>query len=151
MWGVLVFFHAHIINASEDHSNLFQAQSSFFSTPTLEILFALVHQMILLIRAHREYYAGTPFMPWHYGTPWMEHFFGLARSFDADMTYSRLLEMYKHIELCQHILSQGAFTSQHEKDSNNGYSFDPYVTNLTDNELLRLKSVPDESQNQPSI
>ncbi|CAE6533142.1 unnamed protein product [Rhizoctonia solani] len=98
--------------------------------------------MILLLQAHREYYPGIPFMPWHYGTPTIEHFFGLCRSFIPDFTFSQLVDIYKHAELRQHLLATGQFNYRREKDSNNGYSFDPWINGLTESELTNLKLIP---------
>ncbi|KAF8600363.1 hypothetical protein BDV93DRAFT_559500 [Ceratobasidium sp. AG-I] len=144
MWSILVIFYTHLKGASQAHSNLVSLKRNFYASVTLDIFFTLAHQMILLLGAYHEHHPGVPFMPWHFGTPWLEHFFGLARSFDKDMTYARLLEMNVHIELQQMILAKRGFCHKREKDSNNGYSFDPYINNLTPEELVMLKDIPSE-------
>ncbi|KAF8597965.1 hypothetical protein BDV93DRAFT_561745 [Ceratobasidium sp. AG-I] len=146
MWAFLVIFRQHLESSTAEFPDLFNVRRNFFSAESTEIWLALFHQMILLLLAHSEYYTGIPFMPWHHGTPAMEHFFGMCRLFVADFSYSQLLGIYKHAELRQQLLATGKYSSKREKDSNNGYSFDPWINNLSETELEELKSIPTRAQ-----
>ncbi|KAJ7103006.1 hypothetical protein B0H15DRAFT_767196, partial [Mycena belliarum] len=117
-------------------ARVFLADSSFL------ILMRMCDQFILLILAHLEYYPNTPFMPWHHGTHFVEHFFGIARSFITDFSFGQFVEMYKHILIRQRILSSGQYSTKREKDSNNGYTFDFVDWGLKPEEIAALKDFP---------
>ncbi|KAF8598388.1 hypothetical protein BDV93DRAFT_594146 [Ceratobasidium sp. AG-I] len=146
MWAFLVIFRRHVERSTAEYPDLFNLRRNFFSAESTEIWMALFHQMVLLLLAHSAHYPGLPFMPWHHGTPAMEHFFGMCRLFVADFSFSQLLGIYKHAELRQQLLATGKYSSKREKDSNNGYSFDPWINNLSETELDCLKSIPTSSQ-----
>ncbi|KAJ6462923.1 hypothetical protein C8R45DRAFT_1177792, partial [Mycena sanguinolenta] len=90
---------------------------------------------ILLTLAHLEYYPNIPFMPWHHGTHFLEHFYGIARSFITDFSFGQFIEMYKHILFRQRILSSRQYNTKKEKDSNNGYTFDFIDSSLKPEEI----------------
>jgi hypothetical protein len=102
----------------------------------------LCDQFILLTLAHLEHYPNVPFMPWHHGTHFLEHFFGIARSFITDFSFGQFIEMYKHILLRQRILSSGQYSTKKEKDSNNGYTFDFVDSGMKPEEIAALKNIP---------
>ncbi|KAJ7252831.1 hypothetical protein C8J57DRAFT_955015, partial [Mycena rebaudengoi] len=88
------------------------------------------------------HYPNIPFMPWHHGTHFLEHFFGIARSFITDFSFGQLIEMYKHILIRVRILASGQYNTKKEKDSNNGYAFDFIDAGLTAEEIAMLKDIP---------
>ncbi|KAJ7857872.1 hypothetical protein B0H13DRAFT_1576838, partial [Mycena leptocephala] len=90
---------------------------------------------ILLVLAHLEHYPNVPFMPWHYGSHFLEHFYGISRSFISDFSFGQLIEMYKHITLRQMILASGQYNVKKEKDSNNGYTFEFVDSKLTPKDI----------------
>ncbi|KAJ7052712.1 hypothetical protein C8F01DRAFT_1331915 [Mycena amicta] len=138
----LTIWRYNVLNAEERYPDLFQKQSSFLADSSFQILMRLSDQLILLMLAHLEYYPDVPFMPWHHGTHFLEHFFGIARSFMPDFSFGQLIEMYKHILIRQRILSSGQFSTKREKDSNNGYIFDFVDSGLKPEEIAALKDIP---------
>lgn len=138
----LTIWRSNIINAETRYPDLFPKQSSFLADSSFLILMRMCDQFILLILAHLEYYPNTPFMPWHHGTHFVEHFFGIARSFITDFSFGQFVEMYKHILIRQRILSSGQYSTKREKDSNNGYTFDFVDWGLKPEEIAALKDFP---------
>ncbi|KAJ7618802.1 hypothetical protein FB45DRAFT_699809, partial [Roridomyces roridus] len=112
------------------------ANSSF------QILMRLSDQFVLLLLAHLEHYPDVPFMPWQHGTHFLEHLYGIARSFIPDFSFGQLIKMYKHILMRQRILSSGQYSAKKEKDSNNGYIFDFVDSGLKPEEVAMLKMFP---------
>ncbi|KAJ7176154.1 hypothetical protein C8R43DRAFT_872609, partial [Mycena crocata] len=138
----LTIWRSNLVNANKSYPDLFQTQSSFVADSSFQIFIRLCDQFILLLLAHLEYYPNVPFMPWHYGSHFLEHFFGIARSFISDFSFGQLCEMYKHIGLRQQILASGQYNAKREKDSNNGYNFEFANANLTAEEITVLKQIP---------
>ncbi|KAJ7312625.1 hypothetical protein DFH08DRAFT_1044287 [Mycena albidolilacea] len=124
------------------YPDLFQKQSSFLADVTFQTLIRMCDQFILLILAHLEYYPTVPFTPWQYGSHFLEHFYGITRSFITEFTFGQLIQMKKHITFRQRILSTGKFIPKKEKDSDNGYSFEFPDAGLTVEEIAALKAVP---------
>ncbi|KAF8126405.1 hypothetical protein K438DRAFT_1482126, partial [Mycena galopus ATCC 62051] len=122
--------------------NVESAQSSFLADATFQTLIRMCDQFILLSLAHLEYYPTVPFMPWQHGSHFLEHFYGITRSFITEFTFGQLIQMNKHITFRQRILSTGKFSPKKEKDSNNGYSFEFHDAGLTAEEIAALKDVP---------
>ncbi|KAJ6628294.1 hypothetical protein B0H10DRAFT_2209579 [Mycena sp. CBHHK59/15] len=141
----LNIWRVNIIRSETRYPDLFQKQSSFLADATFQICICLCDQFTLLSLAHLEHYPNVPFMPWHHGTHYLEHFFGITRSFIAEFSFGQLVQMYKHISFRQRILSSGKFDTKKEKDSNNGYSFDFVDSGLNQEEIVALKQVPSRS------
>jgi hypothetical protein len=87
--------------------------------------------------AYVKYYPDHPFCPWRMGTPFVEHFFRLARSLLPNFAYAELLKMVKHIMLCQKLLLGGKFNDSRERKSCSGYILDYDASPLTEEELLK--------------
>ncbi|KAJ6628383.1 hypothetical protein B0H10DRAFT_2209664 [Mycena sp. CBHHK59/15] len=138
----LTIWRSNIIKAELRYPDLFQKQRSFLADSSFLIIIQLCDQFILLTLAHLEYYPDVPFMPWHHGTHFLKHFFGIARSFITDFSFRQLVEMYKHILIRARILASGQYSTKKEKDSNNGYSFDFVDSGLTPEEITVLKDIP---------
>ncbi|KAJ7815524.1 hypothetical protein B0H14DRAFT_3476149 [Mycena olivaceomarginata] len=117
----LAAWRANIVDFESRYPDLFQKLSSFLADATFQILIRLCNQFILLILAHRKYYPDVPFLPRNHGSSFIEHFFGITRSFISEFTFGQLIQMNKHITFRQGILSSGKFNTKKEKDSNNGY------------------------------
>ncbi|KAK6964717.1 hypothetical protein R3P38DRAFT_2591890, partial [Favolaschia claudopus] len=132
----------NIVAAEHRFPDLFQKQSSFLADTSFNILMRLCDQFILLTLTHLQYYPAIPFMPWHHGTHFLEHFFGIARCFIADFTFGQFIEMYRHLLIRQRILSSDQYSTKREKDSNNGYCFDFVDSGLQPREFAALKAVP---------
>ncbi|KAJ7278626.1 hypothetical protein C8J57DRAFT_956647, partial [Mycena rebaudengoi] len=138
----LTIWRSNIVNAESRYPDLFSKQGSFLADSSFLILIRLCDQFILLTLAHLEHYPNIPFMPWHHGTHFLEHFFGIARSFITDFSFGQLIEMYKHILIRVRILASGQYNTKKEKDSNNGYAFDFIDAGLTAEEIAMLKDIP---------
>ncbi|KAJ7076916.1 hypothetical protein C8R43DRAFT_910596, partial [Mycena crocata] len=138
----LTIWRANVVRSEGRYPDLFQKQSSFLADTTFQILIRVCDQFILLSLAHLEFYPDVPFMPWHHGTHYLEHFFGIARSFITEFTFGQLIQMYKHISFRQHILSSGKFNSKKYRDANKGYTFDFTDSAMTNEEIAALKQVP---------
>jgi hypothetical protein len=114
-------WRANIVDSESRYPDLFQKLSSFLADATFQILIRLCNQFILFILAHGKYYPDVPFLPRNHGSSFIEHFFGITRSFISEFTFGQLIQMNKHITFRQDILSSGKFNTKKEEDSNNGY------------------------------
>ncbi|PKC72713.1 hypothetical protein RhiirA1_389574 [Rhizophagus irregularis] len=47
--------------------------------------------MVLLVKAHREYYPSVPLLLWMHGSEAAEYFFGIARQINPDFTFAELI------------------------------------------------------------
>ncbi|KAJ7719366.1 hypothetical protein B0H14DRAFT_3900927 [Mycena olivaceomarginata] len=142
----LTIWRSNIVKAQGRFPDLFQISSSFLATPSFHILMRLCDQFILLTLAHLEFYPNVPFMPWQHGTHFLEHFFGIARSFITDFSFGQFIEMYKHILIRQRILASGQYSTKTEKDSNNGYIFDFVDSRMKPEEIAALKNIPSRAE-----
>ncbi|PKY60938.1 hypothetical protein RhiirA4_308934, partial [Rhizophagus irregularis] len=68
-----------------------------FSNQTFAIFTSLCESLVLLVKAHREYYSQIPFLPWYYGSEPVEHFFGIARQLNSDFDFADLIQMLPKI------------------------------------------------------
>ncbi|KAJ7673253.1 hypothetical protein DFH06DRAFT_1292967 [Mycena polygramma] len=138
----LTIWRLNIVKAGTSYPDLFPMQGSFLADSSFQIFIRLCDQFILLLLAHLEHYPNVPFMPWHYGSHFMEHFFGISRSFISDFSFGQFIEMYKHISLRQLILASGQYNTKKDKDSNNGYTFEFADSDLSTEEITALKQIP---------
>ncbi|RGB23729.1 hypothetical protein C1646_774090 [Rhizophagus diaphanus] len=49
--------------------------------------------MILLVKAHHEYYSQIPLISWMHGTEPYEHFFGVIRQINLDFSFAEIVQM----------------------------------------------------------
>jgi len=76
--------------------------------------------MVLLVKAHREYYPNYPFLPWMHGSEACEHFFGMARQINSDFNYSELLQLVPKISQCAKALRTKNIILEKEKSVREG-------------------------------
>ncbi|KAJ7170295.1 hypothetical protein C8R43DRAFT_944813 [Mycena crocata] len=108
-------WRSSVLNAEARYPDLFQAQSSFLAdSSSFCILMRLCDQFILLTLAHLERYPDIPFMPWHHGTHFLEHFLGIARCFIIDFSFGQRGEMYKPILIRAWILASSQYSTKKE-------------------------------------
>ncbi|KAJ7339826.1 hypothetical protein DFH08DRAFT_657295, partial [Mycena albidolilacea] len=69
----LTIWRANVVQSEARYPDLFQKQSSFLADATFQTLIRMCDQFILLSLAHLEYYPIVPFMPWQYGSHFLEH------------------------------------------------------------------------------
>ncbi|KAK7040463.1 hypothetical protein R3P38DRAFT_3348893 [Favolaschia claudopus] len=137
----LIIWRANVVSSESLYPDLFQKQSSFIADATFQILIRLCDQFILLVLAHSDYYPDVPLLPRKHGSGFVEHFFGVTRTFIEEFTFGQLIQMNKHITYRQRILVSGKFNTKKEKESNNGYIHD-CDSPLTANEIAALKILP---------
>ncbi|KAI1786080.1 hypothetical protein LXA43DRAFT_975946 [Ganoderma leucocontextum] len=129
----------HIAQMSQQFPDLYKRSHSFISAASFNIFNRLCDALILLILAYSRFYPDQPFCPWLFGTEFVEHFFGLARTYLPDFTYAELLKLVKHVMLRQKLLLSGKYTAQKERNSGTGYILDYDPTPLTAAEVQHLR------------
>ncbi|KIJ59352.1 hypothetical protein HYDPIDRAFT_33292, partial [Hydnomerulius pinastri MD-312] len=92
----------------------------------------------MLALAYSIWYPNHPFYPWLLGTDFVEHFFGLARTFLPNFAYAELLKMVQNVMVQQKLLLSRDFREVWEKESTAGYSFDYDPYPLTAAHLRKL-------------
>lgn len=106
---------------SKAHHDIFHNRQSFVSFDAREILTNLADSLILLIRAHAEYYPDVPLCPWEHGTATLEHLFGVARQALGKFKYAEFIKHHKTVTLRQQLLASGQFNAERAKRSASGY------------------------------
>ena len=96
----LRFWRQHILNLSETYPDFISLRKNFLANQSYSILVSLAESIVLLVKAHREYYPSVPLLPWMHGSEAAEHFFGVARQITSDFTYSELF--YLILKIAQH-------------------------------------------------
>ena len=109
-------WYQHIKTLARTFPDLYSTTRSFISPASFNIFNRLCDSDALIahVMAYAKYYPDHPFCPWLMGTPFVEHFFGLARSLLPDFAYAELLKMVKHIMLRQKLLLGGKFDDKRE-------------------------------------
>ncbi|KAI0739803.1 hypothetical protein C8Q80DRAFT_1124129 [Daedaleopsis nitida] len=136
---------SHAQSMAKRFPDLYHQSRSFISSPSFHILNRLCDSVLLLILAFARYYPTQPFCPWLFGTEFVKHFFGLARSLLPDFAYAELLKLVKHVMLRQHILLSGQFKVKKERNLRTVYILDYDATPLTPDELLASRVVMPDS------
>jgi hypothetical protein len=85
------------LKLSETYPNFISLNKNFLANQSYSILISLAESMVLLVKAHREYYPSVPLLPWMHGSEAAEHFFGVARQITSDFTYSELFYLIPKI------------------------------------------------------
>ena len=96
----LQIWKEYIINMSEKYSDFVSVSKNFLADQSFAIFISLAESMVLLVKAHQEYYPNYPFLPWMHGSEACEHFFGMARQINSDFNYSELLQLVPKISQC---------------------------------------------------
>ncbi|PKB95297.1 hypothetical protein RhiirA5_262239, partial [Rhizophagus irregularis] len=89
-----VMYHHDVIKLDRQDDGVAYPDQSF------AIFISLAESMVLLVKAHREYYPNYPFLPWMHGSEACEHFFGMAHQINSDFNYSELLQLVPKISQC---------------------------------------------------
>ncbi|TFY78129.1 hypothetical protein EWM64_g5878 [Hericium alpestre] len=114
----------HIITFSAKYPDLYSTMQSFISPASFNIFNRLCDSLVALVLVYAMHYPNTPFCPWLLRTEFVKHFFGLARTFLPNFTYTQFLSLVKHVMLHQRILLSGKFNEKMECTSRAGYLFD---------------------------
>lgn len=87
----------HIETLHQKYPNYVSIRQNFLSDQSFAIFTSLCESMVLLVKAHRDYYPQMPFLPWLHGSESCEHFFGVARQINSDFDFSELIQMLPKI------------------------------------------------------
>ncbi|GET63656.1 hypothetical protein GLOIN_2v1427013 [Rhizophagus irregularis DAOM 181602=DAOM 197198] len=69
----------HITTLHQKYPDFVSIKQNFLADQSFAIFSSLCESMVLLVKAHRDYYPQVPFLPWLHGSESCEHFFGVAR------------------------------------------------------------------------
>lgn len=87
----------HIQSLAKKYPDFIDIRRNFLADQTFVILSSLGESMVLLVKAHREYYPRIPLLPWLHGTESCEHFFGMARQINPDFDFAEIIQMLPKI------------------------------------------------------
>ncbi|CAB4417773.1 unnamed protein product [Rhizophagus irregularis] len=74
--------------------------------------------MVLLVKAHRDYYPQVPFLSWLHGSEPCEHFFGVAKQINPDFDFAELIQMLPKISQYTKALRNGKLNFDKERSPN---------------------------------
>ncbi|GBC36316.2 hypothetical protein GLOIN_2v1779614 [Rhizophagus irregularis DAOM 181602=DAOM 197198] len=117
---------------------------NFLAGQSFAIFVSLAESMVLLVKAHQEYYPNYPFLPWMHGSEACEHFFGMACQINSDFNYSELLQLVPKISQCTKALRIKNVTLEKEKSVRDGYYFDYNIGNINPSKLAELCAWPSD-------
>jgi hypothetical protein len=123
----LRFWREHVINMSKKYPDFVSVSKNFLSDQSFAIFTSLAESMVLLVKAHRDYYTNYPFLPWMHGSEACEHFFGVARQINSDFNYAELLQLVPKISQCAKALRAKGIISEKEKSVREGKLFDNFI------------------------
>jgi hypothetical protein len=116
----LRFWRQHILNLSEIYPDFISLKKNFLADQSYSILISLAESMVLLVKAHREYYPSVPLLPWMHGSEAAEHFFGIARQINSDFTFAELLYIVPKIAQYSKALRNNNLIYEKEKSVREG-------------------------------
>ncbi|PKK58384.1 hypothetical protein RhiirC2_720558 [Rhizophagus irregularis] len=102
--------------------------------------------MVLLVKAHRDYYPQMPFLPWLHESESCEHFFGVARQINSDFDFSELIQMLPKISQYIKALQNKKLSFNKERSVREGYLFDYTSDELDKLSIDKLRLWPDDEQ-----
>ncbi len=110
----------HIEFLSQKYPGFISMRQNFLANQTFAIFISLCESLILLIKAHREYYPQTPFLPWFHGSEPVEHFFGIARQLNPDFDFADLIQILPKISQYTKALRSQKLSFNQEKTVRQG-------------------------------
>lgn len=87
----------HIETLANKYPDFISIRTNFLAQQSFAIFTSLAESMVLLVKAHREFYPQIPFLPWFHSSEPCEHFFGIARQINADFDFTELIQMIPKI------------------------------------------------------
>jgi hypothetical protein len=93
----LYLWHFHIETLNQKYPNFISIKQNFLANQSFAIFISFCESMVLLVKAHRDYYPQIPFLPWLHGSESCEHFFGVARQINSDFDFAELIQMLPKI------------------------------------------------------
>lgn len=106
---MLGIWYLHVRHLAQTFHDLYSTSRSFISPQSFTMFNRLCDTLIALLIIYAEVYPDPPFCPWIFGTAFVEHFFGVARTLLPDFTYAQLLHLVKHVQLQQQLRLSGKF------------------------------------------
>jgi len=116
----LHFWRKHILNLSEIYPDFISLKKNFLADQSYSILISLAESIVLLVKAHREFYSSVPLLPWMHGSEAVEHFFGVARQINSDFTYADLIHLIPKIAQHSKALRNNNIIYEKEKSVREG-------------------------------
>ena len=113
----------HIEILSQKYPDFISLRQNFLANQTFAIFTSLCESLVLLVKAHREYYPQIPFLPWYHGSESVEHFFGIARQLNPDFDFADLIQMLPKISQYNKALRSKKLSFDQEKTVRQGKSF----------------------------
>jgi len=116
----LKLWRFHIESLSKKYPDFISIRYNFLANQTFAILSSLCESMILLVKAHREFYPLIPLLPWFHGSEPVEHFFGIARQINSDFDFAELIQMVPKISQYTKALRSEKLSFEKEKSVREG-------------------------------
>lgn len=110
----------HINTLARKYPDFINIHRNFLADQTFVILSSLGESMVLLVKAHREYYPHIPLLPWLHGTEPCEHFFGMARQINSDFDFAEIIQMLPKIMQYSKALRSEKLVFEKEKSVRQG-------------------------------
>ena len=104
----------------QKYSDFISIKQNFLADQSFAIFTSLCESMILLVKAHRDYYSQIPFLPWLHGSESCEHFFGVARQINSDFDFVELIQMLSKISQYAKALRNGKLSFNKERSVREG-------------------------------
>ncbi|EXX78932.1 hypothetical protein RirG_010490 [Rhizophagus irregularis DAOM 197198w] len=136
----------HIETLHQKYSNYVSIRQNFLSDQSFAIFTSLCESMVLLVKAHRDYYPQMPFLHWLHKSESCEHFFGVARQINSDFDFSELIQMLPKISQYTKALRNKKLSFNKERSVREGYLFDYTSDELDKLSIDKLRLWPDDEQ-----
>jgi len=93
----LHLWHFYIKTLYQKYPDFISIKQNFLANQSFAIFTSLCESIVLLIKAHRDYYSQIPFLPWLHESESCEHFFGIVRQINSDFDFVELIQMLPKI------------------------------------------------------
>ena len=113
-------WRTHVEILSKEYPEFISIQRNFLANQTFAIFTSLCESLVLLVKAHREYYSHIPLLPWFHGSEAVEHFFGIARQLNSDFDFADLIQMIPKISQYNKALRSKKLSFDQEKTVRQG-------------------------------
>ncbi|RGB36571.1 hypothetical protein C1646_757962, partial [Rhizophagus diaphanus] len=138
--------HFHIETLLRKYPDFISVKRNFLANQSFCIFTSLAKSMVLLIKAHREFYPQVPLLSWFHGSESCEHFFGIARQINSDFDFSEFIQMLPKISQYSKALRTQKLTFEKEKNVRQGYYFDYNSGQLDETSLEILRAWPSDNE-----
>ena len=105
----------HINTLARKYSDFIDIWQNFLVDQTFVILSSLGESMVLLVKAHHEYYLHIPLLPWLHDTESCEYFFRIAWQINSDFDFAKIIQMLSKIMQYSKVLRSKKLVFEKEK------------------------------------